>query len=89
MWIKGLRMFKWACVSNPYDTHSVRKERSKTNNMETEKKNLSCFSYTYPLPPFKKIIAWFRCKNNFPIAEFQVYSSVLSAVGYMWMHSVC
>lgn len=56
--------------------------------METEKKS-KLLQLHYPLPPFKKIITWFRCKNNFPIAEFQVYSNGLSAVGYMWMHSVC
>jgi hypothetical protein len=30
------------------------------------------------------IITWFRFKNNFSIADFQVYLSVLSAAGSMW-----
>ena len=41
-----------------------------------------------PPPPFL-IITWFIFKNNFSIADFQVYANVLSALGYMWMHSVC
>ena len=79
----------WSRFVQTHMTLIVSERKGARQTTWKQKTNLSCFSYTYPLPPFFKIIPWFRFKNNFSIAEFQVYSNVLSAVGYMWMHSVC
>lgn len=52
-----------------------------------QKQNLSWFSNTH-LFAFLKSSPGLDLKIT-SIADFQVYPNVLSAMGYMWMHSVC